>query len=383
MSTIKIFSSNEIDVYFSKGNSEFLLITFSAICFKSVSETFWGESFSKKNDISVIGFVSRTGTNWYPRKDVELAAKEIEKISRKYIDIITYGSSMGAYGALKHSALLGATACAAFGAQFSIDPLEVDNVAFTRFYRHDVNENMSIKAGDICKNAYVFYDPHFEFDRINANVIANTSPNVSLVKIPYAGHECIKVIAGATTTLNLLKSCLSGDSRSISHQVRSARKASAAHFVGLSGHLLARRPELAFKVLKSSPYPIDKKQESTFYHQAAVAESSRKNFDEAEIYILKAIDILPERTGFIRTLAAIHEHKNDDEKAIGCLHRVLKIDQHDPIAMFMLAKIYFRTKDLSSAHDFINKALDLQPDKGPFLMLSEQIKKGLSTVTVI
>lgn len=383
MSTRKIFSSNEVEAYFSQGSSDFLLITFAAISFKPLTETFWGENFSKKNNISVIGFVSRTGTNWYPRKDMELAAQKIEEITREYSRVITYGSSMGAYGALKHSALLGATACAAFGAQFSIDPREINNAAFTRFYRHDVNENMAIKAGDICENAYVFYDPHFEFDRVNANFVANASSNVKLVKIPYAGHECIKVVAGTTATLNLLKSCLSGDSESISHQVRSARKKSAARFVGLAGNLVARRPELACKIIEKSPYPMDKKQESTFYHHAAVAEINKRNFDEAEMYILKSINLLPERTGFIRCLATIYEHKKENEKAISCLHRVLNIDPYDPIAMFMMANLLLGKKELTLANNFIDKALHLQPDRGPFLRLSEQIKKGLGTVPTV
>lgn len=368
-----IFQSAEIKAIFLPGASDFLLITFAPVQFDSGVEPFWGARLAAKLGLSAIGFVSCTGTNWYPRIDMEMAAAEILETTSNFKKIITYGSSMGAYGALKYSALLNATSCAAFGPQFSIDPKDIGDPQFTRYFRNEIHENMSIQGNEVCHNAYIFFDPHFKFDQDNAHFIGRGASHANLIKIPFAGHEWVKVFANAKAILALFNSCLVGETVEILKLTRIARSQSSARNVGLAQHLIPRNYKMALRVLELSPTPLDKKQEANFYDYAAVAEIKSGNLDQAEIYAIKSLELLPTRASFLRRLGNIYDRKKQFSLAIDCFNRSLSIDAKDSASYFNLASIFFHRNENEEAMNSIMKAIDLVPDEPRYLQLLKRI----------
>ena len=367
-----VFQSDEIEAAYLPGEGDFLLVTFAPMDFKTSEDAFWGRAFAEKLGLPALGFVSRTGTNWYPEADMIAAIKAAKKITAKYKRIVTYGSSMGAYGALKYSRRLKATACAAFGPQFSIDPDDIDAIIYTRFYRKDVHVAMAIKEKDVCDNAYLFYDPINAFDRNNASAITAKAPQTHLIPLPYAGHECIKVFAGSQAAQELFQNCLDGNTAALGLQARTLRAHSSARYAGLAQALLPRRPDLAAKVIRATPGRLDRKQRSSFFGTAATIAFQKDDLKTAEKNIRKALEIKPGRPTYLRLLASIHERRSRFSEAVETYKEALSIDPTDTKSYFALANLYQEASpDL--ALEAIEAALNLAPREPKYIQMRQRI----------
>jgi S-formylglutathione hydrolase FrmB len=80
-----------------------------------------------------------TRTNdWFQYRDFDLVTKAVRALTRSAEHVLSYGSSMGGYGAIRFADAVGATQVLAFSPQYSIDrrvmPQEIrwgrPNVAF-------------------------------------------------------------------------------------------------------------------------------------------------------------------------------------------------------------------------------------------------------------
>jgi len=300
-----VFESAELEVVFQAGASDFLLITFSALDFSTQKDAFWGRYFSEKAGFSAIGFVARRN-NWYPSSEMQAAKRAIEPLLRKFEARITYGSSMGAYGAVKYSSLLGAKACAAFSPQVSLDPSDgVSDSVYTRWFRPDLHSRMLVKGPDVCEKPFIFFDPVDAFDKQNANFIASIAPQTSLITLPYAGHECIKVVAGVRTTAELLKTCLYGSNADVRRLCRKLRAVSPARYSGLAIASLGRRQVMAERLIERYGHLFDKKQMSHVHDKMAEVLAKRGELMKARDNSLRSLDLLPGRPPFVQRLKEI------------------------------------------------------------------------------
>ena len=81
----------------------------------------FGEAFFRSRGIDAIHVISREN-DWYQYPEMEAAMRPVHAASRAYRRVVTYGSSMGAYAAIRLGGLAGAHCALAMSPQYSIDP---------------------------------------------------------------------------------------------------------------------------------------------------------------------------------------------------------------------------------------------------------------------
>lgn len=104
-----IFQDEFLKVDFHRGNSDFLLITFSPVnVFPKNNDDFYAKNIIINNNINAISFTALKN-HWYPYKIMEDVVNNIQYIISEFDKIIMYGVSMGGYAAVKYSKILRAS----------------------------------------------------------------------------------------------------------------------------------------------------------------------------------------------------------------------------------------------------------------------------------
>jgi pimeloyl-ACP methyl ester carboxylesterase len=153
----------------------------------------YGEAFLDRSGIDAIHVVGR-GNDWYQYQQMPDAMQAIREAASGYARVVTYGSSMGGYAAIRLAGLAGAQAVLALSPQFSINPRVVfwerrwpDNAR--RF--QDVWE--SALPWPKPSEAYVVYDPRTPDSRHTALLQARFDCHA--IALPYTGHPVTGFLA--------------------------------------------------------------------------------------------------------------------------------------------------------------------------------------------
>jgi Tetratricopeptide repeat len=146
----------------------------------------FGELFFEKRQIDAIHFTP-ADNSWYQYPELPEAAALVRGVAAGYRKIVTYGSSMGGYGAIRFGALVGASDTLAISPQFSIDP------TIAPFERRWPGEAASIDytlerqlGSPFVGRAFVVYDP-CSVDRAHVELYRRTTAVVDLPLVN-AGH---------------------------------------------------------------------------------------------------------------------------------------------------------------------------------------------------
>lgn len=220
-----IFTSPNIKVVFFDGGSRDVdLITFTPL--KGGGEGF-AQEFFKKRGISCICFIS-SWDHWWQTPEMADAVKSARGIVVDYKRAITYGTSMGAYGALNFSKALGANQVIAFSPQYSIHAAKVPfekrwrSHAAKIDFQHDDMEN-----GIIESNVTLLYDPASP-DGFHAQLISK--PGCHHVRIPFVGHSVIGFLSEIGMLKRIVMDLVEGQAiqpETIRAAVRGRRKSSS------------------------------------------------------------------------------------------------------------------------------------------------------------
>ena len=119
--------------------------------------------------------------------------------------MVSYGHSHGGYGALKFGSALDASLSVAFSPQWSIDPALVGSFdkRYTRCFRPEWRNGRAILSSDISRRGIVVYDPYDPCDASHVERLASL-PRVSTVKVPFSGHETIRLLTESGFSRGLL-----------------------------------------------------------------------------------------------------------------------------------------------------------------------------------
>lgn len=205
MSSACIYEDDEIKVFFHRGNSEYLLVTFGDLVTLVDGERFSADVPVKKLGITCIGFMAKKG-NWYPAPSMEMAYIRLEGIIKDYKKVIGYGGSMGGYASIKFSKLLGLTHSIAFCPQWTIDRKECGgtNPGYQSYFKESMS-GMAIKPGDVSGDIIVVYDPDHERDAFHARKIKDTYPATILQKSRSSDHHVTLILAGSKNLEKMLR----------------------------------------------------------------------------------------------------------------------------------------------------------------------------------
>ena len=308
--------SEHTKVVFARGDSEYLLVTFSPMRQAGEHEAFWADKFALKNRITTLSFVAKQA-HWYPNVDTRRLIRKIRPELPRQLRRVLYGFSMGGYAALKFSKLLDADVVLAFSPQFSIDPNEIDDERFRANFR-PYNRRMSIEAADLSTRSMIVFDRMHTLDRLNALLIRKQQPStVALLPVRYADHATVNLVLGS----DILKRVIAltqqrplQAKRSIAALLHSQRKQSPMYYASLGKRLHASgRHELATRVLALASERSPKSALAISVSASAVAKTDL----EAAIQMLEGVD----SPRALRTLAGLYMKAGNLQHAAECLAR--------------------------------------------------------------
>jgi len=182
-----LYSGNHLHALMQDLDTEVVVIAFNNRGELPAEGRYWGDRFFEKLGISSVGVVARKA-NWFPSEEMQEAAAFVREHVRGR-RVITYGTSMGGYGALKFSKLLDAAVALAFSPQWSNNPAEIGDFDHRWSAEYDPSNRGgdAIRADDLHGRCFVFLDPYERLDRLHAERLG-CFPEVERVLAPYTWH---------------------------------------------------------------------------------------------------------------------------------------------------------------------------------------------------
>ena len=174
----------------------------SAACFvtfapytheRTLERAAFGDVFLASRRLDAIHVISRTNA-WfdYPEMDDALAA--IAAVVGEYERVLTYGSSMGGYAAVRFAERLGAAVAIAISPQYGVDRV---TAPFERRFvvdRAAGGGRLTPWHGSPRVTPYVFFDP-LDLDARHAAQILRSYPLGQPIALPHAGHPAAPYLA--------------------------------------------------------------------------------------------------------------------------------------------------------------------------------------------
>ncbi|WP_091742763.1 tetratricopeptide repeat protein [Phenylobacterium immobile] len=191
-----LIEGKDVRVVLSPGSSKKLLaVTFTGRDHAPPAAMGAGQEFFEKNDISAVHIISKAN-HWWLTKEFAPTLDVVRSYADRegYKELITYGSSMGGYGALVGSGRLRANRMVASVPQYSIDPAKapwedrwLKDAAKLRFELEDFEKQVG--RGDI----YIFSDPLYEPDQKHVERIREHRP-INHLKVSFAEHDVSRIL---------------------------------------------------------------------------------------------------------------------------------------------------------------------------------------------
>lgn len=233
-----LYDGEEVQVLHQPGASAYTLVTFGLMHSRANGHNFWGEKLVARAGLDCIAVMPKSA-NWFPPALMEAPAAAIRAAADR--PLVTYGTSMGAYGALRYSAAIGAETAIAFAPQTTIDPDLVGGFdpRYRRYFRPDWHSGSEIRAGHLAPRAWVFHDPTMRFDRFHVERLSEM-PEIAEVTLPYTGHKPVATAASSAVALEMIGACRSGDAAALRHILLARRKRLPDYFLGLAEELRRR-----------------------------------------------------------------------------------------------------------------------------------------------
>lgn len=254
-SSRKIYMSDNICIKsntFDKNQPVF--ITFDH---HSIGEGFEREGFAERyfieKGISAIHVLGR-GNDWYQYHEIFDALKTICAATANASRIITYGSSMGGYAAIRFADAVMANAVLALSPQWTVDPKLVPWENRWLQDAHRIRWLESLRGPVRCGiRPIVVYDPHLTLDRRHAEHIAADTPS-TLVSAPYGGHPVTTFLGEVGILQEMIADLLHDrfDPAAITQAIRSRRASSSIYLGGLAERQPATRPRTAIALARTA-----------------------------------------------------------------------------------------------------------------------------------
>lgn len=212
----------------------------------------FGEEFLRLSGVSAIHVMGRR-EDWYQYPEMAEAMAVVKAATVGADRVMTYGSSMGGYAALRFADAAGAHAVLAISPQYSIDPQK------TPFETRWLQDSQRIcwlpeVDGRIVSEVrpVVVFDPTIEDGRQVARIQEDI--DIWPIRLPYASHPATTYLGEIGLLKSLVLQTLSGelDAVSFGREARSRRSKSGLYISTLAMSQPAHRRELAFSLAQRS-----------------------------------------------------------------------------------------------------------------------------------
>lgn len=206
----------------------------------------FGEAMFGKNAIRTV-YITCTDGSWFQYPDLHQAAEAVRAVVCRFEEVITYGTSMGGYGALLFSSMIGATTILSCSPQYSVDPLKVPfeqrylgDVPRIRthggFAYDDLDQFISRSARLI-----LLFDPLDIYDREHAKLVEKHRPAERLL-VPFSGHKSLYALREMGLASAYIREVASGtlDVAEFRRRIRTKRQSSPTYLRFLARKLHSR-----------------------------------------------------------------------------------------------------------------------------------------------
>jgi tetratricopeptide (TPR) repeat protein len=311
---VEIFRNDQLTVRsVCEFGSDTCVVTFDSYSDdRSLDRRGFGEEFFHSRGIDAVHFIS--GENdWYQYADLPAVAAQVADLVKDYPRVVSYGSSMGAYAAIRFGDLAGASEALAISPQFSIDP----RVArFERRWKYDSDRidftlERTLKARFI-RTAYIVYDPR-DADKRHADLFRRHTRVID-VSLPDVGHPATGSLAEAGLLGDVVLDFVADrlDPADLQRRIAASRETSPQFYYVKSSRAQFARSRIALAGRAADMAPGHFGFVANF--ASLLAESGR--FEEAQIALARAAAIAPDHPVLLYKLTEFHERRGDLESAI-------------------------------------------------------------------
>lgn len=208
----------------------------------------FGETFLRQAGVSAIHVMGR-GDDWYQYPDTLQAMAAVRQATKGAERVVTYGSSMGAYAALRLADEAGAHAVLAISPQYSIDParapFETRWVADARrlAFLPEIERRMTRRTRPV-----VVYDAAGD-DRRHADLIA-AEAEITRLGLRHIHHPATTFLQEKGLLAPLILGLVAGDidTAALREQARRSRRESATCLTLLAERQPPHRPRMALRL---------------------------------------------------------------------------------------------------------------------------------------
>lgn len=186
--------------------------------------------------------------DWFINDETEAVEAIMSQLAGEYDEVITFGFSMGGYGAFRFAKPLGASRILAVSPQWSIHPEDVPNDPRYRKDAHHFDRALGA-IPPTGAQGIIMVDPFNRLDLWHSDRLLEMFPGVRRARVGFAGHPAGKVLTKTGRYPLLLKAITAPtpDRDLICHAHREARRESPDYFRNLAKYADTRRPEVASK----------------------------------------------------------------------------------------------------------------------------------------
>ena len=301
---------------------EAMIVTFSEMLMRPTADLRnWAGTPIAKLGFSAIGFVAKT-PNWFPKTSVLNALI----IAKPYLDAqekrIGYGYSMGGWATLYYATDLRLHASIAFSPQYSINPDEIDDPRYVRFFDPSLNHDMSIKTKNNEGIKIIACDPNEKGDWESALKITNQLKEPP-VKLPFTGHGSVHCITKTETLGTIFDAVLSNDRDSAIKTIKKSRRLAHVRPMHVASKAAPRRPNLAFSIYLKYKNHFPQHNRPDFLSRFQRTTLQRACFIEmAELY-----ETQKNSHRYLSVLAIFLNNIGKSKSALSCIERAIKM--HD------------------------------------------------------
>jgi tetratricopeptide (TPR) repeat protein len=344
-----LYRAPDFLVRFVEGRgSSICVVTFSSLTDDPrLDRPGFGEMMLKRHGFDAIHVVNRTNV-WYQYPEIPDALHAIALAAAGHSRIVTYGSSMGDYAAIRFAGAIGARTAIAISPQYSVSPriapFETRWPALTRNIQF-IHENADPKCDSV--EPVVFYDPR-DRDARHFRLIERAYPKTQGVRLPHAGHPAGAFLIETGLLARAVLDIANGrfEPPVLERTARARRRSSGQYLFTLARRLPQNHLNTKIRLAEMAARATD---DASYHIFLGVVRESAGDFAAAETQLEKANLVLPDHPVPVRALCAFLLRRSRYKEAVPLARKLVATDPLRETFALLLLAAHLGNRDFASA----------------------------------
>ena len=279
-----VYEDQNLEVYFHDSPSDFLLVAFNPAGaplpgMSAKDGRVWGAPVVAKLNCGGLGFMSKAA-NWFPAESVDKALEACAEQRAKFKKVVTYGCSMGAYGALKHARRIGATFTVAFSPQ---NPTRRANTRNTIEARNPkAYFGLDLSPDDLAGRSFIFHDPLETIDKGTVqDLLKADAQGLVVIETHATTHTSVQPFASTGMIEPVFRACIADDPKQLWKIWAFARRNNRMRPAAVAVQATAKHPAVAEKIFKKYRQVFNPEVAGEFMMQLVQGWAKKQDYEKA------------------------------------------------------------------------------------------------------